>query len=130
MTLSFRVLLLVGFGGMIGAMLRFIIMHTAHIGMGHFTVVGTLMVNVIGSFAIGVLHWYGMQHVEMSEDVKNFLIPGMLGGFTTFSTFALDSTILFGRQQYMECAIYILASVTLSILALLAGMTLMRWVAS
>jgi fluoride exporter len=130
MMLSFRVLLLVGCGGMIGAMLRFIIMQAAHIGVGHFTVIGTLMVNVIGSFAIGALHWYGLQHVEMSDDMKNFLIPGMLGGFTTFSTFALDSATLFGRQDYVACAIYILSSVVLSILALLMGMWMMRWVAS
>jgi fluoride exporter len=128
--MSLRVLLMVGCGGMIGAMLRFMIMHIAHIGMGHITVIGTLVVNVVGSFSIGALHWYGLQHVEISDDMKLFLIPGMLGGFTTFSTFALDSATLFGRQDYAACALYIFASVTLSILALIMGMWVMRWTTS
>jgi fluoride exporter len=128
--MTLRAFLLVGMGGMLGAMLRFGIMTGIGSGLGMATAVGTLVVNIIGSFIIGGLHWYGFQHHALSPDVKTFLMPGMLGGFTTFSTFALDSVSLFGRGHYLECVAYLVASVTFSIIALLAGMVLMRWLVS
>ncbi len=85
---------------------------------------GTLIVNVLGSFIMGllaaVIAHRGGQHVAP------FLLTGLLGGFTTFSAFSLDTLTLWERGQVGLAAGYVLASVALSLLAVIAGLALGR----
>lgn len=86
----------------------------------------TLAVNVGGSLAIGLLAGYLAFKGEASQAWRLFLTTGLFGGFTTFSAFSLDAATLYERGALAACAAYIIGSVGLSILALFAGLALMR----
>ena len=87
---------------------------------------GILAINVIGSLAMGlVAGWFAFKG-HASLEVRLFLTTGILGGFTTFSAFSLDVALLYERGQPWLAAIYVLASVILSIAGLFVGMWIMR----
>lgn len=89
---------------------------------------GTLTVNVVGSFIMGVLTaWLAFKAGEgWSQPLRLFLTTGILGGFTTFSAFSLDAVMLWERGQVGLAAAYLGASVLLSIVGLVAGLGLIR----
>ena len=114
-------------GGAIGSMLRYIAM----IFIGRMTVsdfpYGTFAINIFGSFLMGVwiaviANWLP----ERSKDLHLLFAVGVLGGFTTFSTFSLDVFYLFERGVYIQAAGYVLGSVVLSVIALVVGMWLVK----
>ncbi|MBW9055783.1 fluoride efflux transporter CrcB [Rhizobium mesosinicum] len=118
--------LLVAVGGAIGSLLRY------YVGLGSLRLMGpgfpwgTLIVNVVGSFIIGVFAEMIMRRFNASAELRLLLITGFLGGFTTFSAFSLDTILLFERGEIFAGGIYIAASVGLSMLAAMAGLGLMR----
>lgn len=123
-----KMLLAVAFGGALGAVLRYKTAGwIAHL-MGHGFPWGTIVVNVIGSFAMGALVELGALKLNLSAEMRAFLAVGMLGAFTTFSTFSLDVAVLWERGAVMATGAYIAVSVALSILALFAGLALVRTV--
>ncbi|MGK2962999.1 MAG: fluoride efflux transporter FluC, partial [Gemmatimonadaceae bacterium] len=83
--------------------------------------VGTLAVNVIGCFLIGVLVQHYM-HVQTSPVMRAALITGFCGGFTTFSAFGIETAGLIEGGAYGKAAAYIVMSISLSILATFGGM--------
>ncbi len=85
---------------------------------------GTLTVNIVGSFAMGVLVVV-LAHLGGNR-LAPFLMTGVLGGFTTFSAFSLDAVTLYERGQLGIAALYVGASVVVSIAALFAGLLLAR----
>ena len=87
---------------------------------------GTLIVNVLGSLAMGLLAAYFVARSGASEQWRLFLTTGLLGGFTTFSAFSLDTMLLVERNSYGLAAAYVLLSVGASIAALFAGLSLFR----
>ena len=87
---------------------------------------GTLLVNVTGSFAMGLLAGYFAYRTGISQHMKLFLTTGVLGGFTTFSAFSLDTALLIERHGYGQAAAYVAASVALSLLGVFAGLILFR----
>lgn len=89
---------------------------------------GTLAVNIGGSLVMGLLAgWLAFKAGEAwSQDVRLFLMTGVLGGYTTFSAFSLDAVLLFERGQALQAGGYVAASVILSIAALVAGLGLAR----
>ena len=87
---------------------------------------GTLIVNVLGSFLMGVLAGYFLLRTGAPQSVRLFLTTGILGGFTTFSAFSLDAALLLERHFYWSAAIYMAGSVLLSIVALFAGLSIYR----
>lgn len=89
---------------------------------------GTLTVNIVGSFLMGVLAGYFAFRGELSQEVRLFLTTGALGGFTTFSAFSLDTISLWERGQWMAAVIYVVASLVLAIVGLFAGLMLVRLV--
>ena len=87
---------------------------------------GTLAVNVLGSFAIGVLAgWFALRG-DVSQGMRLFLTTGILGGFTTFSAFSLDAALFYQRGEFGAFAAYVGGSVVLSLAALFAGIALFR----
>ncbi|RDL52038.1 putative fluoride ion transporter CrcB [Ensifer sp. M14] len=119
-------LLLVGAGGAIGSMARYLVgLWTLH-RWGPGFPWGTLGVNITGSFLIGLLAELIMRKFGASAEMRLFLITGVLGGYTTFSAFSLDTITLFERGDAALAVSYIAASVVLSILAVFAGLALMR----
>ena len=122
-----RELLLVGSGGFIGSVARYLVSGavTQFTATARFPF-GTLAVNVLGCFIIGVLAGIAEQSGTFSANTRLLLFTGVLGGFTTFSSFSADVAALWERGTYAESAIYVLASVVMSIAALLLGLYLVR----
>ena len=83
--------------------------------------------NVTGSFAMGLLMgWLALTLSDTQNELRLFLAIGMLGGFTTFSSFSLDAITLFERGEWLPAGTYIVLSVFLSLAALVGGLALMR----
>lgn len=87
---------------------------------------GTLIVNIVGSFVMGLLAGYFLLRPGIGQHMRLFLTTGILGGFTTFSAFSLDTALLIERHAYWLAAAYVAGSVAASIIALFAGMSLFR----
>ncbi len=89
---------------------------------------GTLTVNVVGGFLMGVIAgWFALRaNYEWAAEGRLFLATGIMGGFTTFSAFSLDTMLMIERQDYSTAALYVFASVALSIIALASGLWLVR----
>ena len=86
----------------------------------------TAFVNVSGSLAMGLIAGWFAFRGEAGQTMRLFLTTGILGGYTTFSTFSLDAALLWQRGQAWHSALYIAVSVLLSILGLFAGLAVMR----
>lgn len=113
-------------GGAIGAVLRHGFNVMAVRLLGHGFPWGTLGVNVIGSFIMGVLIALFAHFYTPSPALRVFLVTGFLGAFTTFSTFSLDAVSLYERGDIGQAAGYIVLSVVLSVAALVAGLVIIR----
>ena len=124
-----QMILSIGLGGAIGAIGRYLAMGvvTQFLGMGF--PYATLFVNVVGSFILGLLIEGMALAWQVDATLRAFLVVGVLGSFTTFSTFSLDVVHLFERGQIWLALLYALLSVALAVLAFGAGMYLMRQIA-
>jgi CrcB protein len=89
----------------------------------------TLIVNVVGCFIMGVLVELMALRLNVSNEVRAFLTTGILGGFTTFSAFSLDFALLVERKAMAGAAMYAAGSVALSLIAVFAGLALVRGLA-
>jgi CrcB protein len=87
---------------------------------------GIFAVNVLGGLIMGIIVELGALKLNYSPELRAFLITGMLGGFTTFSAFSLDSALLIERGDWIGAAVYMIGSVLLSVGALFAGLWLVR----
>jgi CrcB protein len=87
---------------------------------------GTLIVNLAGSLAMGLLAGWFAYRMGINQHVRLFLTTGILGGFTTFSAFSLDAALLIERHAYVSAAAYVLGSVLVSIVAVFVGLALFR----
>jgi CrcB protein len=120
-------LLLVMIGGGIGAGGRHLVSMATLRLFGPGFPVGTLAVNVIGSLVMGLfIGWLVKHEAAHLQPLRYFLATGLLGGFTTFSAFSLDTSVLWERGDTMLALIYVVGSVVLSILAVFAGLAVMR----
>jgi len=88
--------------------------------------VATILVNVLGSFALGVLAGRFAVQGHSTQTLQLFLATGLLGGFTTFSAFSLEAALLWQRGQLVGSALYVAGSVLLSIAGVFAGLSLLR----
>ena len=87
---------------------------------------GTLIVNIVGSFAMGLLAGYFAFRPGINQHMRLFLTTGILGGFTTFSAFSLDTALLVERHSYGLAAGYVVGSVAAGLSALFLGLALFR----
>lgn len=88
--------------------------------------VGTLAINIVGSFLIGILAEYWAIKSGLPQAARLFLITGVIGGFTTFSTFSLETVLLWERGRPWLAAVYVTASLALSVGALSGALRLIR----
>jgi fluoride exporter len=121
--------LLVFVGGGLGASLR----HTVNVVcvrcMGTAFPWGTFVINISGSIVMGLIAGYLTFKGEASQPWRLFLMTGILGGYTTFSAFSLDTALLYERGEFGLALAYVLGSVVLSIAGLFAGLALVRHLA-
>ena len=87
---------------------------------------GTLIVNVLGSFIMGLFAGYFAYRSGVPQHVRLFLTTGILGGFTTFSTFSLDAAVLIERHSYGAAVGYVAGSVVAGLVALFLGLAVFR----
>ena len=123
--MSFKILLLVGAGSFIGGVCRYLIsipfLHKYPNGFPW----GTLLVNILGCLLIGLLYGYA-ERLNLSKEWRLFMATGILGGFTTFSSFSNETVTLYNQGHYTQAAAYVLASVIIGIGATFLGLYLMR----
>ena len=113
-------------GGGLGAALR----HGINLGVARLLGGGfpyaTFFINVTGSFVMGLIAaWFAFKG-DASQHWRLFLTTGILGGYTTFSTFSLDAALLYERGQLMLAAVYVIGSVALGLVGLFAGLAIVR----
>lgn len=118
--------LIVFLGGGIGAALRHGINLTSARLLGTAFPYPTLFENVTGSLVMGLFAAYFAFKGDASQTWRLFLTTGILGGYTTFSAFSLDAALLYERGELGLAALYVIASVALSIGGLFAGLALVR----
>lgn len=104
-------------GGAIGAVIRFFSQQMLDQTLGKSFPFGTLAVNFIGSFLIGALYIWFQQNESENQALRIFLIVGVLGGFTTFSTFSLETVLLLQNGDIVKA----FANITASLLLCIAG---------
>ena len=117
-----KMIIAIALGGAAGAVSRHFVSHRVAEWVGHGFPAGTLAVNVIGSFLMGLIVTLLAQKLQLSQEARAFLTVGLLGGFTTFSTFSMETVLLIERHTYGLAAAYVLASLVLAVGGLFAGM--------
>jgi CrcB protein len=119
-------LLYVGIGGFIGACLRYVIsIHSSRFFGTEFPY-GTLIVNVLGGFLIGIIMELSITHDIISPNLKLFLTTGIMGGLTTFSTFSYETVTLFNNGSYMYAGLNTGLNLFLSLIGVVLGKYLVK----
>ena len=118
--------LIVGIGGFVGANTRFLLGAWLAERLGASFPWATFVINVTGSLAIGFLLTFVTERVEVDPRWRLLFVTGFLGAYTTFSTFSLDTALLYERGELGLAALYVVVSVALSIGGLFAGLALVR----
>ena len=116
--------LLVGLGGCLGSMLRYAAWH--FIKSENFPA-ATLLVNILGSFIIGIIIGLSMKDAGFSQSWKVFLTTGICGGFTTFSAFSIENMLMLQNGKYLLSLAYISGSILFGIAAAGAGFKLVNY---
>ena len=116
-------MLLVGIGGAFGAPSRYAlsVLVTRHLSQPHFPY-ATLFVNVLGSFVLALLTWTAAGKFGVSGTTRLLLGTGLMGAFTTYSTFSVETVLLVDQSRYSTAALYVLSTVALCLAAAFIGM--------
>ena len=121
-------LLLIGLGGFAGSILRYTSQQYLHRLTDTTFPIGTLTVNIIGSFLIGIIYALAERYQWMTPEWRLFLAVGFCGGFTTFSSFAFELQRMFALHEILLGSLYLLGSLILGISAVLIGIWLIRMI--
>ena len=122
-----KTVLIIGLGGGIGSICRYLmqVLITRHFASTF--PAGTLLVNITGCFIIGLLFGLVNRHAWLTLEWRLFLITGICGGYTTFSSFSYESISLIREGNYLYFLSYVLLSVALGLLATFGGAVLARY---
>ena len=121
------VFLAIATGGAIGSLLRFYLSKFLQKKFGVEFPVGTLIVNLTGAFFIGFFFSYLVEKLDISVELRAFLITGLLGGFTTFSTFSYESFKLIVSGEYLKFFAYFMGTNLVGLLLTFLGYNVGRW---
>ena len=119
-------LLVIGCGGAVGALMRYGLGLRITLLAGNAFPWGTLFVNIVGCFLAGLLLALFVTRIPLSDLLRNGLQIGLLGGFTTFSAFSMDTIALFDQGLWLRGLLYIVTSVIVSLLGAYLGMSVGR----
>ena len=117
----FKTLMFIAVGGAFGAMLRFLSQATVYELYGKTFPLGTLFVNVTGSFLMGLLSIFLVEKFNLGAEWHMAILVGVLGSFTTFSTFSIETLVLFEQGDVLKAMTNVMLSVVLCIGAVWAG---------
>ena len=121
-----KVLLAVAIGGAIGAIARFQLSQSFIKSFSGDFIYNIMVANIVGCFLMGVCYEFMNLKMNVGVEWRAFFMVGILGAFTTFSSFALDVFILVERGNFLNASMYILSSVVFSIVGLFIGIYIMR----
>lgn len=121
-----KMIILAGSGSFIGGILRYLTQLLFSKFFSDSFPLGTLLINIIGSFLIGIVFSLSEKSDIISQEAKIFIAVGICGGFTTFSSFSIENLFLLRDGQYIQMILYSLLSVFLGISAALAGFLLIK----
>ena len=116
--------LYVAVGSAFGGVSRYVVGAAVQQRFGLAFPMGTLLINITGSFLIGFILRLALGGTQMSPETRIFLTTGFCGGFTTFSTFSYDTAALIEGGQYRRATTYVVLSVVVSVIATFAGFAL------
>lgn len=116
----------VSVGGMVGCVARYGLTQLIESQAGRTFPTATLVINIIGSFLLGFLFIEMLERITVSPAVRAGILTGGLGGFTTFSTFSVETLLLIEHGEMLKAVSYVLLSVVLGLAAALFGMFLAR----
>jgi CrcB protein len=119
-------ILIVGFGGFIGTVARFLISRYFQLNYTSVFPWGTLVVNILGCLLIGIIYGISEKGDFLSPEVRLFLTVGICGGFTTFSTFSNDAFLLLRQEEWIRFAFYASFSFFLGLLAVYVGRIIIK----
>jgi len=119
-----KLLIFIGIGGFLGAIARYLISSFLQSSLSSQFPIGTLGVNILGSFLIGFLALYFQAHT--SPQMKVLIITGFLGALTTFSTFSYESVMLLDEGMYLKAILSIFLNLSLSLLATITAIALYK----
>lgn len=121
-------ILMIGAGGFFGAILRYLVSGWAHRIAGASFPYGTLTVNVLGSFLLGFFFVVAEERFMISPQIRNFVSIGLLGAFTTYSTYSFETMMLIKEMMYIQATLNIALNLIVGLFAVWLGMTLARFV--
>ncbi|MCX6181750.1 MAG: fluoride efflux transporter CrcB [Bacteroidetes bacterium] len=121
-----RILLLIGTGGFIGSVLRYLLSTYLNKSFPSAFPYGTFIVNVLGCLLIGVVFGISEKYNWLTPEWRLFLTTGICGGFTTFSAFAHENMKLLQEGNFLVFSLYSIGSFSLGVLAVFAGLTLAK----
>lgn len=121
-----RLLLIIGVGGFLGSISRYLASGFVHRFLPVTFPYGTLTVNIVGTFLIGVIYGLTEKGNLMNNDLRMFLTVGFCGGFTTFSTFANENLSLLRDSEFLYFALYSGLSIALGLVAVYLGNVIVK----
>jgi CrcB protein len=124
--MQWGILLMVAVGGALGSLARYLVAGAVQPAWWPGFPFGIFVVNITGGLAMGLITGLAALKLNLTPEMRAFLTTGILGGYTTFSTFSLDSAMLMERGAFVQAGAYVVGSVVLSILALFTGLWIMR----
>lgn len=116
-----RIYLSIAIGGALGCISRYFLASFIQQRAGADFPFGTLVINITGSFILGVLMRYALQSGAISPETRAFLTTGFCGGYTTFSTYSYETALLIEDHEYARAGLYIGASVGIALLGTFLG---------
>ncbi|MCT3744680.1 fluoride efflux transporter CrcB [Elizabethkingia anophelis] len=119
-------LFLIGLGGAIGSICRYLLQMLIRKQWATTFPLGTFAINILGCFIIGILYGLTTKNTGIPEEWRLFLIVGVCGGFTTFSSYSYESIMLLRNGDYLYFFAYVILSVAIGLLATFLGMMLIR----
>jgi len=121
-----RIILLIGTGGFVGSISRYLVSQFLQKTFDTTFPLGTMTVNILGSFLIGIIYAFSEQSEVLTAEWRMFLAVGFCGGFTTFSSFAYENFAMLNVQQFLFSALYTGLSLILGLLAVYLGVILVK----
>jgi CrcB protein len=121
-----NVILLVALGGAVGSVARYLMASSIQTSTGWDFPLGTVLVNILGCFLIGILYVLLVARPDPRHDLRALLMVGVMGGFTTFSSFSLETVTLAMNGNYTGATLNVVISVAACLMGTILGVTLAR----